>query len=139
MAYSLGDPYRPLRAVLRLNGILLGLVPGALLGLGSRGLLASAGLYSDGSTFALRLAGALLFAFGLWMLLASGARAMESAVLVPCFAAHTLLALTLLTGYLRGELDALGPIGVVALIVAFALCIGGALAPLRYFRAEYRF
>lgn len=140
MAYSLGDPYRPLRYVLRTNGALLGVALGFYLLLAPARWLAGLGLLEAGAgPLGWRVAGAALIAFGLFLLLASGARDLDLFVLLPCVVFHALLALVLLLAYLSGGLGGLGVAGGVGLIVIFVLCLLGALAPLRYFSAEYRF
>lgn len=139
MAYSLGDPYRPLRTILRLNGVVLGLLLGALLLLGPRSLLGDMALYDGGPLFPLRAAGAAGFAYGVWMVFGSAARDFDLAALISCVLFHGLLAVILLLGYLRGEMAALGLFGQICLVILFVLCLAGALVPLRYFRAEFRF
>ena len=139
MAYSLGDPYRPLRTVLRINGFVLGLLLGLALLAGPRSLLADMAVYTNGPLLPLRLAGATIFAYGLWMVLGASARDFELSALVSCTAFHALIALALLLASLRGELSNLGAAGYAALVVVFILCLAGALIPLRYFRAEFRF
>ncbi len=138
MARSLGDAYRPLRLVMRTNGLVIGLLLGLLLFFAPGRWLAGLGLHDGGALFPLRLAGVTLVGFGLFLLLAAGAQEIETSALVPCLAFHALLALVLLTAYLRQELD-VGAAGGVLLVVVFVLALAGALAPVRYFGAEYRF
>jgi hypothetical protein len=138
MAYSLADPYRPLRLVLRINGVLLGLLPGFyLLITPARWLVAVSPV--DASPLGWRVAGAALLAFGLFLVLAAGVHDLDVFVLLPCVLFHALLALVLLLAYLGHQLDALGNVARVGLVIIFLLCLVGALMPLRYFSAEYRF
>ena len=140
MAYSLADPYRPLRYVMRINGALLGLLLGLYLLIAPSRWLAGLGLLAaDASPLGWRVAGAALFAFGLFLTLAAGVRDLDLFVLLPCLIFHALLALVLLLAYLGHQLDGLGAAAGVGLVVLFLLCLVGALAPLRYFSAEFRF
>lgn len=138
MAYSLGDPYRPLRIVLRLNGLLIGWAFGLVLFFFPLTIMTNAGLYNGGAIWPARLAGAALIAVGLFFILGAQARAFDLATLITCTLFHTLCALTLLLGYLQGELRALALGGQLLLLLLFVLCLVGALAPVRYFRAEYQ-
>ncbi len=140
MAYSLADPYRPMRLVLRINGVVVGLLLGFLLLIAPAAWLTGAGLLAEQtSPLGWRVAGAALLAFGLFLVLAAGVRDLDLFVLLPCLVFHALLALVLLLGYLRNQLGGLGLVGGIGLVVVFVLCLLGALAPLRYFSAEYRF
>lgn len=139
MAYSLADPYRPLRFVMRLNGIVIGLLLGALLLFTSPGLLAQLGVHPSGALFEVRVSGAALISVGLFLLGNSSVRDIDIAQLVPCMVFHGLLALVLILAWFRGDLAALNLAGVISLLVVFGLCLVGTLAPVRYFGAEYRF
>lgn len=138
MAYSLGDSYRPLRTVLRINGVAIGLLLGVLLLVGSPALLRAIGLPGAETLFALRVAGVSLVGVGLFMLAAASAREIDLWHLIACLVFHALLAITLLLAWFRGDLQSLGVLGLTGLLVIFSLALVGALAPLRYFRAEYR-
>jgi len=137
MAYSLGDPYRPLRVLMRTNGVLLGLGMGMGLSLGTPALLRSLGYYSEGPLLPLRLAGVTLIALGLFLIGAAGRYPIERSTLIPCIVFHALLAVTLLLGYLRNEIVIGNLFALIVLLGAFLLCLPGALVPLRYFGAEY--
>lgn len=139
MAYSLGDPYGPLRYVMRINGLVVGVLLGILLLVSSRTLLASMGLYTEGATLPLRIAGVGLLGAGLFLLLGANMRDIDMPQLLPCSVFHGLLALVLIVAYFRQELAGLNLAGQIALIIIFILCLIGTLAPLRYMRAEYRF
>jgi hypothetical protein len=138
MAYSLGDPYRPLRTILRLNGIVVGWAFGLLLALLPRSTLANAGLHDGGDIWPLRLAGVAFVSIGLLFILSAGARSFDLPVLVVCSVFHALCALVLLVAYLQRELAHLSIGAQIILLIIFLLCLAGALAPMRYFRAEYQ-
>ncbi len=138
MAYSLGDPYRRLRFILRMNGIVVGWAFGVLLALLPQTILTQAGLHEGGALWPLRLAGATLISIGLFFVLSAGARVFDLPVLVACTVFHTLCALVLLLAYLQGELLLLSLGGQLVLLIVFLLSLIGALAPLPYFRAEYQ-
>src|SRR5262245_32810674 len=111
MAYSLGDPYRPLRLVLRLNGVIVGLGFGALLSLAPHAWLVGMGWSQGGAALPWRMAGAGLVTVGLFLLLSAGNREIDTAVLAPTLVFHALLAVVLLVGYLRGDLAGLNAVG----------------------------
>ena len=138
MAYSLGDPYRPLRIILRINGVIVGLGAGAALAFFPRAVMANSGLQGDGGLWVARLAGAALLALGVLFVLGAGQRVPDLPLLVACTLFHGLTALLLLVSYLQRELTGLALGGQVALLVVFILCLAGALAPVRYFRAEFQ-
>lgn len=138
MAYSLGDPYRPLRIVLRVNGLLVGLGLGTLLAFLPRAIMANTGLQGSGGLWVARLAGAALIALGVLFLFSAGQRVLDLPLLVACALFHGLAALLLLVSYLQRELTGLALFGQLALLLVFILCLAGALAPVRYFRAEFQ-
>lgn len=144
MAYSLGDPYASLRHVLRVNSFLLGLLPGALLLPAAPRILQAIGVGGTadgggaGALLGWSLAGAALVGAGALLLATAGRPELDRASLLACSAFHILLALVLLTGYLRGGLVASNLAAVVLLVGAFLLCLLGAIAPLQYFGPQYR-
>lgn len=138
MAYSLGDPWRPLRLVLRINGVALGLLLGATLLVAAPRLLSALGFVAEGPLLPFRLAGAGLLATGAFALNAATRRDLDRGVLIATILFHALLALALLLGYLQGDFVVRNLFSLLLLLGAFLLCLLGALAPLRYFAAEYR-
>lgn len=138
MAYTLTDQFRLLRLTLRVNGLGIGLA----LGLGLLALpkttLADWGLYTSGALWPMRLAGALLLTLGLIFILAANQPVINVTMLVTMIVGHSIMALVLLVAYLRQEFVGLSLIGRLLLIVIFLLCLIGAVAPLRYLRADYR-
>lgn len=139
MAYSLGDPYRPLRLVLRINGVIVGLALGGLLAVAPHSWLQGMGWSQGGAALPWRLAGVSLLSFGIFLLLSASNRDFDRTVLVPCLLFHALLAVALLVGYLRDGFAGLDATGGTLLLTIFLLCLAGALAPVRYFGAEYHF
>jgi hypothetical protein len=139
MAYSLGDPYRPLRLMLRLNGSVLGFGFGLLLMLAPHAWLVGMGWSQGGAALPWRIGGIGLLTIGLFLLLGASSRNVDLSVLAPCLVFHTLLSVVLLVGYLRGDLTGLNAPGGLLLLIVFLLSLAGALVPLRYFGAEYRF
>jgi hypothetical protein len=138
MAYSLGDPYRSLRTILRINGVLLGGALGLLLLVAGPRLLAAFGFGGGGPLFPYRLAGAALIAVGAFLLAAASRPDIDRGQLIATLLFHTLLAVALLAGYLGGDIRTGNIVALLLLLGAFLLCLLGALAPLRYFGPEYR-
>jgi hypothetical protein len=139
MAYTLADQFRPLRLIMRINGITLGLVLGLLLLISPRMALTDWGLLTGGHVWPLRLAGAALIAIGLFLLLLSRQDLIGLSVLITLIITNSLFAVVLLVAYFQQELIRLNGLGRVLLIVIFVLCLAGAVTPLRYVRAEYRY
>ena len=137
MAYSFSDPYRPLRISMRLNGVVVGFGLGLLLLWAPN----STALFLSGGEAAIlwpaRLAGAALISLGLFFVLASGERIIHPPTLVTIIVANALFAGVLLVSYLQGEWVGLSLAGLL-LVVVVALCLVGAVLPVRYLRAEYR-
>ena len=136
MAYTLSDPFRPLRTVLRicgvtmlLAGLLLLLLPGDRL---------TAWLALTAPLWPARLAGAGLLTLGIYYLLAAGERAVGLPALVSCSLGNGLPAVVIVAAYLQQDMAALGWPARIALIAFFAIFLTGAVTPLRYLRAEYQ-
>lgn len=138
LAYSLNDLYQPLRNVMRINGAVVGLLLGLALLLLPRAVLSDWGIPLAGETWPLRSTGALLLTYGLHAWLAAREPIITLASLVHLLVTNGLLALVLLVAYLQGELAGLHLMGRLLLIVIFALCLAGTLAPLPYLRREQR-
>lgn len=136
MAYTLGDPFRPLRLVLRLNGVVVGLILGLLFLLLPGRLLLQWGLGSEGNLWLLRLTGANLIALGCFLLIAAGQHTMNRVLLFTATLTHALWALTLFIAYFQRELLFSALIGRLLFIVIFMLCLLGAVLPLRYIRSS---
>lgn len=137
MAYSLNDLYRPLRLVLRANGLILGLGGGAILLLWPVALMRLGLLPVEGPLWSVRLAGALLWALGSHFLLAAQDRLVSAAAMITLFLANGLTAIVLMLSYLRGEFASLGLLGQALLVLLFVFCLVCALVPLRFLRTDY--
>lgn len=137
MAYSFTDVYRPLRTLLRINGLTIGLGPGLFLFVTPRPILQGCGVLASGPVWPVRLAGALLVTLGVFWLLAASDDVIGSSALVTTMLGHGLIAIALLMAYLQRDLGALPLLGLLLLGVIFVLCLAGALLPLRYLRADY--
>lgn len=137
MAYSLNDVYRFLRIVMRLNGATVGLGLGLLLLAAAKGDLAAWGVFSGGPIWPVRMAGGLLAALGVTLLLAAQERIVSGPSMVGMSLANALLAGVLLLAYLQQEFVMLNLSGRLLLVGIFVMCLIGAIFPLRYVRAEY--
>jgi hypothetical protein len=137
LAYSLNDLYRGLRRVMRLDGVVVGGGGGLLLLAAPRELLATLGIFSGEPLWPLRLAGALLCALGVGLLMAAQPRIVSTASMVVMFLANGLTALVLLRGYLQGEFVGLNWVGQIGLVLLFLICLISTLVPLRYLRTDY--
>lgn len=136
MAYTLGDPFRPLRLLLRINAIFLGLLIGFCFLLLPDGLLVRWGVVTVSGVWPLRLAGTSQIAIGFFLLIASGQDYMSRILLFTATLTHALWAVVLLLAYLRGELVIVMPTGRLLFIFVFLLCLLGAVIPLRYIRSS---
>ena len=134
MAYTLGDPFRPLRLVLRINSLLVGIGLGLLLWITPQPLLFGWGIYSGGVLWPLRLAGATQVALGIFFFLMASQDYLSKPTLLVTVLINSILALVLLSAYLRQELTALSGFGQLLFILIFFVYLVGAVAPLRYIR-----
>ena len=135
MAYTLGDPFRSLRLLLRMNGVLVGLILGVGLLAAPRTWLLGWGIYESGPLWPLRLAGASPVGLGLFFVLMASQDYLSRLMLVSTVIANSILALVLLTAYLQQELTALSPVGQILFVLIFLLYLVGAVIPLRYVRS----
>ena len=133
MAYTLSDPFRPLRTVLRVCGVTM-LLAGLLLLLLPAGPLAS----WLAITAPLWLAGAGLLTLGVYYLLAAAERGIGLPTLVTCSLGNGLPAVVIVSAYLQQDMAALGWPARIVLVLLFVAFLAGAVAPLRYLRAEYQ-
>lgn len=136
MAYTLGDPFRPLRLILRLNGVIIGLLLGVFCLLLPGTLLIRWGLAVDGALWLWRLAGANLCALGCFLLIAAGQDLMHRALLFTATLTHVLWAVILFMAYLQQELVLPSVTGQLLFVCIFVLCLLGAVLPLRYVRSS---
>ncbi len=107
MAYSFTDIYRPLRTLLRVNGLLVGCGLGVVLLLAPSSALIQWGLVAQDPGWSTRLAGALLVSLGIYFLLAAGQSIVDMPTLVTCLISHGPIALVLFMGYLHRDLAGL--------------------------------
>jgi hypothetical protein len=136
MAYTLGDPFRPLRLILRVNALTLGLLLGLFFLLAPGSLFVRWGLMMEGQLWPLRLAGANQVAIGCFLLIASGQDYLNRTLLFTATLTHILWVITLLLAYLQQEFAALLWPGRLLFVLVFALCLFGAVMPLRYVRSN---
>ena len=136
MAYTLTDPFRPLRGVLRLCGSVDLLLGGGLV-LTPHLLLPAVGV-PPGPLWAIQLAGSLLVVLGVYFLLVAGERLLGLPTIVTCALGNGIPALILLVAYLRQDLAGISWLGQAGLILLFIVLLIGAVTPLRYLQAEYR-
>lgn len=137
MAYSLNDLYSGLRAVMRVNGLVMGIGIGMLLLFFPRWLLNAAALYHGETLWPHRLAGGLLLALGVMLLISAQDRVVSTASMVAMLIANALVALVLIVSYLQGEFAGMGLIGQIVLVLLFLLCLVSAIVPVRYLRTDY--
>jgi hypothetical protein len=138
MAYSFSDLYRPLRISMRINGAAVGLACGLLLLWSPERVVEFLRISENGSMWPVRLAGAALTGLGVFLLMASGERIIHPPVLFSVIVSNGLIAVVLLLSYLQGDLAQLSLGGSLILVCIVALCLIGAVLPVRYLRAEYR-
>jgi hypothetical protein len=86
----------------------------------------------------IRLGGTFLITLGIYYLLAANERTVGTTAMITCITGNGLLAAVLLLAYLQQDLTDLTPVGLGMLFVVFVVALVGAVAPLRYLRAEYR-
>jgi hypothetical protein len=136
MAYTLSDPYRSLRLVLRLCGATFLLTGFFFLLLPASSATALMGL--SGPLWPLRLAAAGLLTLGVAFLFAASERTIGLAVLVPCILGNALPALLLVIAYLQGEMSGFAWPVQGAMLILFVIWLIGAVTPLRFLRSEYQ-
>ena len=123
---------------MRINGVIVGFSLGLLLLWAPRWLTASLSSDAGNEVWAIRLAGAALIGLGFFFVMASGERIIHPHILVPLIVTNALIAGVLLLTYLQGEWRTLSFVADVILVGLVALCLTGAVLPVRYLRAEYR-
>ncbi len=137
MAYTLTDPFRTLRSVVRFDGTTLSLVGLALL-LAPKSTMIGLGITAATPAWPVRLAGAALSTLALYFLLAATERSITTTALITVTVGNSLIAVVLLIAYVQGQFPNLSIVGLLLLIGLFIVCLIGAVTPLRYLRAEYR-
>ena len=137
MAYTLTDPFNSLRNVLRTVGATDLLLGGTML-VFPRLVLTEWGAAANEAEWPLRMAGGFVITLGLYYLLAANERSVGGTAMITCMVGNGLFAAVVLVAYLQQDLGNLTPVGIGALLVVFVIALVGAIAPLRYLRAEYR-
>lgn len=135
MAYTLNDPYRSLRVVLRLSGV-AALLTGLLFLLLPGSVVATTLGLAPGPLWPLRLAGAGLLTLGVTYLLTAGERDIGLPALVACSLGNGLPAILVVTAYLQREMATFAWPLQAGMIVLFVIWLLGAVTPLRFLRAE---
>ena len=138
MAYSFTDPYRSLRIVLRVDGLLVGIGLGLVLLLLPERMLRLWGVDILSIGWPYHLAGAALMGLGIFVLMAAGERSIGNVTLVPTIITNLLIVVVLFMAYIQGELADLTTMGQGSLLIVFIICLVSGVYPLRYFRAEYQ-
>ncbi len=136
MAYTLSDPFRSLRVVLRLCGAAFLLTGLFFLLLPAANAAPLLGL--SGPLWPLRLAGATVLTLGIAFQFAAAERIIGLAVLITCILGNGLPALLLVIAYLQGEMSAFAWPMQAAMLLLFVIWLIGAVAPLRFLRSEYQ-
>jgi hypothetical protein len=137
MAYTLNDPYRSLRVVLRLSGVASLLAGLLFLLLPGSSAATTLGL-APVPLWPLRLAGAGLLTLGVTYLLNASERAIGLPALVTCALGNGLPAILVVTAYLQREMATFAWPLQAGMIVLFVIWLIGAVTPLRFLRAEFQ-
>jgi uncharacterized membrane protein YccC len=138
MAYTFTDHYRPIRIVLRIDGIVVGIGLGLLMLIYPTELLASFGFAVSGPTWTARLSGSSLLGLGVGLILAANEPEVRMGSLLAAIISNGLIALTLMVAYLQGELGNLRFWGYTILLVVFVVCLLTAVLPIPYVRGIHR-
>jgi hypothetical protein len=133
MAYTFIDHYRPIRTMLRVNALVIGLGLGLVLLLHPVDLLLVLG-FGMGSPLLSRLAGSALLGLGIGQLLAAAEADLRAGTLVAASVSNGLVAASLFVAYLSGELNGLTGWGYLVLILLFGVCLLTAVLPIPYLR-----
>ncbi|RLT40217.1 MAG: hypothetical protein DWI57_08865 [Chloroflexi bacterium] len=133
MAYTFIDHYRPIRTILRVDGLVVGLGLGLLLLLHPLALLTALGL-DAGLPLISRLAGSALVGLGVGFLLAAAEAELRAGTLVSAIVSNGLVAASLFVAYLSGDLGGLTPWGYLLLLLLFVVCLLSAVLPIPYLR-----
>jgi hypothetical protein len=133
MAYTFIDHYRPIRTMLRVNALVIGLGLGLVLLLHPVDLLLVLG-FGMGSPLLSRLAGSALLGLGIGQLLAAAEADLRAGTLVAASLSNGLVAASLFVAYLSGELNGLTGWGYLVLILLFGVCLLTAVLPIPYLR-----
>jgi len=133
MAYTFVDHYRPIRTILRVDALVVGLGLGLVLLLHPTNWFDALGFAAGAPTMA-RLAGSALVGLGVGLLLAAADPELSVGTLISAIVSNSLLAASLLIAYLAGEIGRLTPWGYLVLLLLFVVCLLTAVLPIPYLR-----
>ncbi|RLT35163.1 MAG: hypothetical protein DWI57_15800 [Chloroflexi bacterium] len=133
MAYTFIDHYRPIRAMLRVDALVVGLGLGLVLLIHPVDMLTGLG-FGMGSPLLSRLAGSALLGLGIGQLLAAAEADLRAGTLVAAIISNGLLAASLFVAYLSGELTELTTWGYLLLLVLFVISLLSAVLPIPFLR-----
>lgn len=138
MAYTFTDHYRPVRLMLRIDGLVVGLGLGTLLLIYPIDLLTELGFAAGSPGWPARVAGSSLIGLGIGLFVAAGEPDLRAASLLTSMISNALIAVSLLFAYFQGELADLSAWGLLLLIVLFVTCLVTAVLPIPYIRGLER-
>ena len=133
MAYTFIDHYRPIRTMLRVDALVVGLGLGLVLLIHPVDLLIALG-FATGTPLLSRLAGSALLGLGIGHLLAAAEIDLRVGTLVAAIISNGLLAASLFVAYLSGDLNRLTPWGYLILLLLFTVCLLTTVLPIPYLR-----
>jgi len=133
MAYTFVDHYRPIRTMLRVDALVVGLGLGLVLLIHPVDLLTASG-FGVGSPLLSRLAGSALLGLGIGQLLAAAEADLRAGTLVAAILSNGLLASSFFVAYLSGDLAGLTTWGYLLLFLLLAVCLLTAVLPIPYLR-----
>ncbi|MCB0116791.1 MAG: hypothetical protein R2873_05305 [Caldilineaceae bacterium] len=134
MAYTFTDHYRPVRLMMRVDGLVVGLGLGTLLLIYPVDLLMDLGFDAGDPAWPARVAGSALIGLGIGLFAASAEPELRAASLLTAMISNVLIAVSLLLAYFQGELSNLSPWGLLLLIVIFVTCLVTGVLPIPYMR-----
>ncbi len=133
MAYTFVDHYRPIRAMLRVNALVVGVGLGFFLLLYPINLITTLGI-DAGSPVLSRLAGSALMGLGIGQLLAAAEMELRAGTLVSAAISNGLLSATIFLAYLNGDFGGLTSWGYLFLLPLLGVCLLTAVLPIPYLR-----
>ncbi len=138
MAYTFTDHYRPVRMMLRVDGLVIGVGLGTLLLIYPVDLLMDLGFAAGSPSWPARLGGSSLIGLGIGLLIAASEPELRIASLMAAMISNALIAVSLLMAYFQGELADLSAWGFLLLMLLFVICLIMAVLPIPYVRGIER-
>ena len=138
MAYTFTDHYRPLRMMLRVDGVVIGLGLGVLMLIYPVDLLMDLGFAAGSPSWPARLAGSSLIGLGIGLIIAASEPELRAASLMAAMISNALIAVSLLMAYFQGELADLSAWGFLLLMLLFVISLIMAVLPIPYMRGIER-